>query len=209
MLNSKYQDFNININKISSIPKIKEIEQENIINNTDKMNDFVQEKEKKIEKVHDMQNFEKMKEIEKQNKIINEIFVDIQNIDSNMNNLENILENEDQINMISDDNDPLAELEKVLPNINIIENKTNDDLKNENVEEKLQKKENEDIKNNDLHHNDSLYDLCLLKEKLLMLEEKFSEYLKQYEKEWESPTKRTQWVNNIIYKNAIKILFLK
>ena len=37
-------------------------------------------------------------------------------------------------------------------------------------------------------------ELNFIKEKILILEDKFSEYLKQYEKEWELPTTRLEWV---------------
>ncbi len=39
-----------------------------------------------------------------------------------------------------------------------------------------------------------MVELIPIKDKIILMEEKFSEYLKQYEKEWDSPIKRIEWV---------------
>jgi hypothetical protein len=81
----------------------------------------------------------------------------------------------------------------------------NSKLDNYNFHEKNQK-ENENKKINmdiveenkekaeESYKEKEIEDLSALKSKLLAMEEKFSEYLKQYEKEWDSPAKRVEWV---------------
>jgi len=180
---------------------------------------------------------------EKQNKMLNEIMNDIQNIDNIKNNLDNILENEAHMDLINIDNmhedfdDPRRH--QSVPSDRKIEENQNqsnvklavkleadfatkaqgcgeeensksvnykpdqefdskmENYKNENTEEKMQI----DYENTEQQRQEKLLEsdkdfeaLCGLKDKLLAMEEKFSEYLKQYEKEWDSPVKRVEWV---------------
>ena len=161
-------------------------------------------------------SLEKISEIEKNNKILQEIIVDIQNIDEVNNNLENILDNEYQINSAN-----MVYQEKLViqPDVEMkIEENLPTEIEGKNVEsQKIQtnltdgKKitnicENIDLKmdfeiidkkekiENYFETEENKNELNFIKEKILILEDKFSEYLKQYEKEWELPTTRLEWV---------------
>lgn len=165
-------------------------------------------------------NIDQINEIENQNKILNEIMDDIQNIDDINNNLDNILENEAHIELLNDNYIPIldrnsgnlqfkrseenksCDIQMILESDNFNEDnkqaiigqlnqecKSNlDNFKDEeNINERSQENYEEDLDN-----------LRYLKNRLLAMEEKFSEYLKQYEKEWDSPSKRIQWVLELL-----------
>lgn len=240
----------LDITKRKEILEITENQVNNhVIQEVDKENQQVSsenniaknQKEKLAGENLDSVNFiENITELEKQNKILNEIFVDIQNIDDvNNNNLENILENGDQINVIPSDYLPLAKVEPIILNnkkeeadtpneekqmliedVNQIEriDKFNNekipvaqpeqeeekikDASNNQVSDKIDNNKMEIDDNLDLQNEDNNYDiqfddkeLILIRDKILLMEEKFSEYLRQYEKEWEIHSTRKEWVN--------------
>lgn len=191
---------NININSLIPTENLEELENKNLTKGI-KSNII---------------SLEKISEIEKNNKILQEIIVDIQNIDELNNNLENILDNEYQINSAN-----MVYQEKLViqPDVEMnIEENLPTEIQGKNVEsQKIQtnltdgKKiqnicENIDLKmdieiidkkdkiENYFETEENKNELNFIKEKILILEDKFSEYLKQYEKEWELPTTRLEWV---------------
>jgi hypothetical protein len=227
----------------------KENETKNIIKNNNNNNNYndiemkIHNEEKKniednlLNKNNDKGNIKDIEtediDIEKQNKFLCDIFVDIdiENFNTNENNLENILENENNFQNINipDILIPISK-NKIEYNEEIINNynDNNNDNENENeknininnnnnIQDNLNKKvitnfneipENQNQKkslNNQLDiainiieneiieekKEDKFY---LIKNNLFILEEKVSNYMKNFEKEWETLEIRQKWV---------------
>ncbi len=129
------------------------------------------------------------------------------NNEKNNNNENNNNEkNENEKNENDNENDN----EKVIEDINDITESINDDsIENENIENKREKeKENEnenENENDNKNSEDEIIDInkeiieniipkkYTINEILLGMEEKFSEYLSQFDKEWESEINRIKW----------------
>lgn len=250
-LNDKYKELSLSKqiqqkmnNKVQEQEELNKMELE--FNNENKIdlepekaNTAVNAEDNQLEKAEaNLNSIENINEFEKQNKMLNEIIDDIQDIDNVKNSLDNILENEAQLDLIQDEYVNVNN-QKFIVDKKLEENKTNNDTAeeknvnkqivseaeanegnrkslNDNINEEFnmkldnykdsvnkEKNENTDI---DMHMEENieivkeddkrkeLEDLKELKDKLLAMEEKFSEYLKQYEKEWDSPLKRIEWV---------------
>lgn len=162
--------------------KTKCYEDINEIDNNNKDLEMKIEENNEEKKIH-----KSIEDIEKQNKLL-QIFVDIENINHNENDLENILENENnleniQILMPIEDNE--NDKKKVEENFN--ENKIS---KNEKTEKNINMEIDFDINFVEKKENK----LDLIKNNLLILEDKITNYMKNYEKEWESLEIRQKWV---------------
>ena len=170
--------------------------------------------------IHELDNLEIKKKEE--DEIKNSEIIENENKDNNKddnnnninennenNNNNNNNDNENNNNEKNEnENDNENENENIIENINDITESINDDsIENENIENKKEKdneKENENENDNRIVE-DELIDInneiieniipkkYTINEILLGMEEKFSEYLSQFDKEWESEINRIKW----------------
>ena len=167
--------------------------------------------------IHELDNLEVKKKDDDEMK--NNDIIDNENKDNNKDDNNN---NENNNNYNDNENDNINnneeknqnENEKIIENINDITESINDDsIENENIEnEKEKEKENEKEKetdnekeNENKNTEDEIIDInneileniipkkYTINEILLGMEEKFSEYLSQFDKEWESEINRNKW----------------
>ena len=183
----------------------KNLEEKNINNKDNNIEMKIENNKNNQENENENENEEKKEnknieanDIEKQNKLLSDIFknIDIENINHNENNLENILENE---------NNPIPEILMPIDDY-VIDNKNNLDSNFTNEIININKVEENNLKpiieaadiaiditeNTEEGKEDKLN---LIKDNLFILEEKVTNYMKNYDKEWESLDIREKWVN--------------
>jgi len=197
--NIKYETQNNKNNKYDS-NTINEIEQQNMILNEiiddiqnidsqDNNLDNILENEAQLDLIdNDIIDISELKKIVHDKKI-----EEYKDINENKNVISNNL-NKDIINNSSDEIINKANFYNFSQELN---QKSNESLITKNIKKQNIYLINEEEKVDEIdkdRYKKEMVELIPIKDKIILMEEKFSEYLKQYEKEWDSPIKRIEWV---------------